>query len=77
MWGECSPDHEAGLAWDWVEIAQGLVVLADPMCVVTNLRLVGEQGQVLTGREAAPHFARLVHELPWQDEVLVALQLGS
>jgi len=76
MWGECTPEHEAGLAWDWVQICDGVVAMADPMCVVTNLRLVGEQGQVLTAREAALHLSRLVRQLPWQDEVLCALHVA-
>ncbi len=73
LWGECSLDQSAGLAWDWVQICDGVVAMADPMCVVTNLRLVGTQGQVLTAREAALYLGRLVHQLPWQDEVLSAL----
>lgn len=76
VWGEFTPQHEAGLAWDWVQICEGVIAMVDPMCVVTNLRLVGERGQVLTAREAALHLGRLVHQLPWQDEVLVALHSG-
>lgn len=74
MWGECTRDHETGLAWDWVQICQGVVAMADPMCVVTNLRLLGTEGQVLTTQEAALHLNRLIHDLPWQDEVQLALQ---
>ncbi len=47
--------------------------MADPMCVVTNLRLLGQQGEVMTARESALHFSRLVRQLPWQDEVWRAL----
>jgi len=74
VWGEYTDDHEAGLAWDWVQICAGVVAMADPMCVVTNLRLLGERGQVLTSREAALYLNRLVHQLPWQSEVLCALR---
>lgn len=73
VWGECTLDQEAGLAWDWVQICDGVIAMADPMCVVTNLRLVGDRGQVLTSREAALHLSRLVRQLPWQDEVISAL----
>jgi hypothetical protein len=73
VWGECSLNQDAGLAWDWVQICDGVVAMVDPMCVVTNLRLVGEQGQVLTSREAALYLGRLVRQLPWQDEVLSVL----
>ena len=47
--------------------------MADPMSVVTNLRLVGEQGEVLTAIEAVRFLNELVHRLPWQQEVERAL----
>lgn len=74
IWGECSGHTDAGLAWDWVQIDQGVLAMADPMCVVTNLRLVSDQGEVLTPRESALHFSRLVRALPWQDAVWQALK---
>lgn len=43
--------------------------MANPMCVVTNLRLVGERGEVLSVNEAALYYNRMVCALPWQDEV--------
>ena len=46
------------MAWDWVQIARGVVAMADPMAVATNLRLVGIEGEVLTAHQAA----RLLHE---------------
>lgn len=73
VWSEHLEDGEAGLAWDWVEITQGVVAMANPLGVVTNLRLVGHHGEVLTAHEAALHISRMVRELPWQDEVWRAL----
>ena len=67
MWGEHLDEGEAGLAWDWVEVAHGVVAMADPLGVVTNLRLIGAEGQVLTAHAAALHIGRMVHDLPWQD----------
>jgi hypothetical protein len=48
--------------------------MADPMSVVTNLRFVGEQGEVLTALEAVRFLNELVHQLPWQHEVARALR---
>jgi len=73
IWGGQSADGEAGVAWDWVEIAGGVVALADPMSVVTNLRRVGEEGEVLTALESARYLNEIVHALPWQSEVQRAL----
>lgn len=74
MWGGRSADGEAGVAWDWIQISQGVVAMADPMSVITNLRLVGQEGEVLTALEAARFLNEIVHQLPWQHEVARALR---
>jgi hypothetical protein len=69
VWTEHLDEGEAGIAWDWIEIADGVVAMANPLCVLTNLRLVGDMGELLPARESALHLSRLVCQLPWQDEV--------
>jgi hypothetical protein len=69
LWIGPAADGEAGVAWDWVLVERGIVAMADPMSVITNLRLIGPAGEVLTAFEAALHLNRLVHDLPWQHEV--------
>ena len=64
---------ELGLAWDWVQIGHGVVAMADPMAVVTNLRLVSDGGEVLDTLSSARHINGIVHQLPWQAEVERAL----
>ena len=76
VWAAHDDDGEAGMAWDWVQIAHGVVAMADPMSLVTNLRLVGGQGQVLTIYESARYFNEFVRLLPWQHEVQIALRTG-
>jgi hypothetical protein len=74
VWRTASPDGEAGVAWDWVMVSRDVVAMADPMCVVTNLRLLGDHGEVLTSWEAARHLSRIVYGLPWQGEVQRAVR---
>lgn len=74
LWGGSAADGEAGVAWDWIQIAHGVVAMADPMSVITNLRFVGDEGEVLTAHEAARFLNEIVHALPWQHEVARALQ---
>jgi hypothetical protein len=74
VWRTDAPDGEAGVAWDWVMLSDDVIAMADPMCVVTNLRLLGERGQVLTSWEAARHLSRIVYALPWQGEVQRAVR---
>lgn len=73
IWAGRLDGAEAGVAWDWVQIADGVVAMADPLSVVTNLRIVGNEGEVLTAMEAARYLNGIVHALPWQSEVGRAL----
>ena len=74
VWAGPLADGEVGVAWDWVMVSQGVVAMADPMCVVSNLRLLGSQGEVLTAWESARHLSQIVYGLPWQGEVQRAVR---
>jgi len=74
VWAASGSDGEAGMAWDWIQIARGVVAIADPMSVVTNVRFVGASGEVLTAQQAALFLNAVVRTLPWQQEVQRALK---
>lgn len=69
IWAGHEDEGDAGVAWDWIQVADGVVAMADPMSVVSNLRLVGPRGECLTAFEAARHLNEIVYMLPWQHEV--------
>jgi len=69
VWRGAAANAEVGVAWDWVMVSQDVVAMADPMSVVSNLRLLGRQGEVLTAWESARHLSQIVYGLPWQGEV--------
>ncbi len=73
IWAGSAAEGEAGMAWDWVLITRGVVAMADPMSVISNLRLVGDQGEVLTAQQSARFLNEIVRALPWQSEVQRAL----
>ncbi|MFN0184011.1 MAG: hypothetical protein ACKVQR_09360 [Aquabacterium sp.] len=77
VWVGSGDAGEAGMAWDWVLLRCGIVAMADPMGVITNLRLMGTEGEFLPPDEAARHLNEIVHALPWQDEVERALVSGG
>ena len=79
IWVGDLPGHaaHAGVAWDWVRVAPGVVAIANPMAMVTNLRLTGENGEFLPREAAARVLNMVVHTLPWQDEVHRALATTS
>lgn len=74
VWTAQAAEGEAGMAWDWIEIARGVVAIADPLSVVTNVRLVNDEGEVLTALQAARFLNEMVRALPWQQEVERALR---
>lgn len=74
VWTAHGDEGDAGMAWDWIEIAQGVVAIADPLSVVTNVRLISEGGEVLTALQAARFLNEMVRALPWQQEVARALR---
>ena len=77
LWGDASEDRSAGVAWDWVELQEGVVAMSDPLGMVTNLRLLDARGEALSQIQVAAHLHQLVHALPWQTEVQRALSKPS
>lgn len=74
LWAWQGDEGEVGMAWDWVQVARGVVAVADPLAVLTNLRLVGQAGEALAPVESARLVYTVVHGLPWQREVARALE---
>lgn len=73
VWGNASTQPAAGLAWDWIELPQGVLALADPMGMVSNVQFIDADGCVLPSMQCAMQLNGIVHALPWQDEVHRAL----
>jgi hypothetical protein len=65
--------QSVGLAWEWAEHRPGVVVLADPNCIVSNARFVDEEGLPMQPLLALIALNRVVHALPWQEAVCKAL----
>ena len=71
-----SPAHlhaAAGIAWDWVRLECGVVCLADPMGLVSNIELVDENGATLEPLATVVELNAVLHPLDWQSEVERAL----
>ena len=77
LWGDHSEARAAGVAWDWVEVREGVVAMSDPLGMVTNLRLLDAHGEVLSQTQISLRLHQLVHALPWQTEVRRALRKPS
>jgi hypothetical protein len=73
LWASVEDDTQAGVAWDWVELREGVYALADPLGLVTNLQFVDSAGSVLGPHATACRLNALVRALPWQAEIRRAL----
>ncbi|MFT7773301.1 DUF4902 domain-containing protein [Roseateles sp.] len=73
-WERCYADACAWVEWDWVEMAEGTVVQADPLNVRSNVLLLDESGRPLLSSRRRAALATLVYLLPWQGPVLDALR---
>lgn len=73
LWAGQSEACAAGVAWDWVELRDGVVAMADPFGMVTNIRMLDEHGEALSQTQVAVQLHQMVHALPWQHEVQLAL----
>lgn len=69
VWMAQDEDWHVGLAWEWVEVKPGLVMLADPNSIITNLQLVDSQQRNVHGLEKTVAINRLVHAMQWQQPV--------
>jgi|GEM_PF-2002828 len=59
----------AGLAWEWVELRPGVLMLADPNSIITNLQVMDAGRQPLDPLDATVRLNTVLHRLPWQDRV--------
>lgn len=72
VWVSTIPRLRVAVAWEWVEVSEGVLVLADPNNVISNLRLV----RPMMGMESMSRSTQrvvllnaIVRALPWQSEI--------
>ena len=73
VWVSTDGPMRAVIAWEWIEISGGILVLADPVSLASNLHFVGN----VEGMESLNAKSRkvlllnaIVHSLRWQERVL-------
>ena len=69
LWATEFEDSKVGLVWEWAELAERVVVMVNPMAVVTNLTLLDECGRPLDLTARACNLNAAIYSLPWQDEI--------
>lgn len=73
LWGSDVGEGAAAVAWDWIELCPGVLALADPLGLISNVHLVDGRGEPLPELQVALHLNHLVRALPWQSEVQRAI----
>jgi hypothetical protein len=80
VWMGLVDGQNVGMAWEWTELCDGVLMLCDPNSIVSNLRL----GAGMAGHEYTllniVMLNRVTHQLPWQRtvrEVLAAATKGT
>lgn len=74
LWACETPRGPAGLGWEWIEVRPRVLALADPMHMISNLRLVDDEGVPIPESKRVLVLNSLVHALPWQAIVRRAIR---
>ena len=61
------------LGWEWVEFRRGVVILADPMAILSNMQFLTYNGVVCPESQKVIALNGIVHALPWQAHVSAVL----
>jgi hypothetical protein len=69
VWGVPSGDLPVAVCWDWAEVRAGVVALANPMTVFSNVRLLAEDGAPLSHGQTLLELNGVIHELDWQRQL--------
>ncbi|MEK8033575.1 hypothetical protein AACH06_22365 [Ideonella sp. DXS29W] len=69
VWGVPDTDCPLALCWDWAEVRVGVVALANPMTVFSNVRLLAEDGAPLSHGQTLLELNGVIHELNWQRQL--------
>lgn len=69
VWGGEKKGAMFGMAWDWREIMEDVVVMSDPMTVLTNVSLVDEAGVSISASKKVIFMNTAIYALPWQEVV--------
>ena len=74
LWATEVRHSKVGIAWGWVYQQDGIVVMLNPLSVVTNLALVDDDsGDPLSFGQLMCCLNAIIYALPWQDCIRATL----
>ena len=69
IWGNLLGASPMALCWEWAEVKLGVVAIFNPMNVLSNVRLLSEDGRPFSDGQMVLVFNSVVHEVDWQSGV--------
>lgn len=66
LWGSDVAGHGIGIAWEWGEAVEGVVAMVDPLTILTNVKLVTDDGVTVSADELLLRLNGAVNSLRWQ-----------
>ena len=69
IWGSLLGACPMGMCWEWAEVRLGVVAIFNPMNVLSNVRLLSEDGRPFSQGQTVLVFNSVVHEVDWQSGV--------
>lgn len=74
LWGTwASNGWPIGICWEWAELRSGIVTLANPLHVKSNVALLSNDGERLDDARVLLELNNAVHAMNWQREVCAQL----
>ncbi|HEV8691878.1 MAG TPA: hypothetical protein VGQ91_16365 [Ideonella sp.] len=69
IWGSLLGASPMAMCWEWAEVKLGVVAIFNPMNVLSNVRLLSEDGRPFSYGQMVLVFNAVVHEVDWQSGV--------
>ncbi len=73
LWAAKAAAGRVGLAWEWCELQSNVVVMSDPMSIMSNVVLRDEERKT-NEFERILHLNNAVYQLPWQKRLAFVIQ---
>ena len=74
LWGIEFHGVMLAVAWDWREVMPDVVVIGDPMSILTNVSFLDEEGAPVNDAVRLVYLNTAVYQLPWQRGVRQAMK---
>ena len=74
MWLGTVEGESIGVAWEWTELRPGVVLLADPNSIITNVRFLDMARDAKSELHALISANRIANALAWQEPVRAVVQ---